>query len=218
MKKIIALILLLGMTLTMFAVLSACGEKEDDKAGDANEATGDGEPTTEAPPSTTPAPTEPPTTTEPPPPKEYDIVRRYTFDDPENIGWRGNGQVKEFRIEDGVLKMLSTGGDPNFTLIGALDIAAEEIDLVRIRALNKSESGRCQMFFDTSDSGGLAESKSFRGDYWNYAEDNEEWEELLLWPDDCSEWEGNIKTIRFDMLEGEGEYWVEYISFEKEKK
>ena len=217
MKKFLALILLVGMALTMFSMLAACGEKAEDKA-DATEASGEEATTTEAPPPTTPAPTEPPTTTEPPPPKEYDIVVRYTFDNPEEIGWRVTSQIKDFRIEDGVLKMVSTGGDPNFTLKGSLGLAAEEIDLVRIRALNKSDSGRCQMFFDTDVSGGLAEGKSFRGDYWNYGEDNTEWEDLLLYPDDCSEWEDTIKTIRFDMIEAEGEYWVEFISFEKEKK
>ena len=169
-----------------------------------------------------PAATEPVTTSEPEPTTEkpvinYEIVKRFIFDDPDDIGWRATNQIKDFRIEDGVLKLTSIGGDPFFTAEQPLDIAASEIDVIRIRVKNMSYNDRCQFFFDTDIESGLSESKSYK-EFYMYIEsdpEGDEWNEVLIHTDDCDLWEGTIKTVRFDPLEDEGDVYIEYISFEK---
>ena len=225
MKKLALILMLFVLALGVIA-LNACGEKEDDKAGSATtaEAGGGEEPTPAPTPAPTPEPTEPPTTTEPPPPKEYEILKRFTFsgdtDDRDEIGWgkRQLNHIENFRVEGGILKMTSVGGDPFFGNSVPLDIDAAEIDVIRIKVRNMADDGRCQLFFDTDTQPGLAEDKSYKEDYWEYGPDNDKWEEVMIYPKDNDLWEGKVNIIRFDPAHTEGEIWIEFISFEKEKK
>ena len=161
-------------------------------------------------------PAEPEPTTEKPV-INYEIVKRFDFNNPDDIGWRAANQIQNFRVEDGVLKMTSTGGDPSLNAAAPLNIAAEEIDVIRIRAKNMTDNDNCQFFFDTDVENGLSESKSYR-EYYFYAEsdpESDEWNDVLIYTYECVLWEGTIKTIRFDPTETEGEIHIEYISFEK---
>ena len=215
MKKTLIFLLVLSVIASMSLMMFSCGSEIDDVTAETEEVT-TVEPTD---PPTTAAPTDPPTTEEPtePPVINYEIVKRYVFDNPDDIGWKVTNQIEDFRVEDGLLKLTSTGGDPYFTAIVPLDIAADEIDVIKIRTKNLSDDYNCQFFFDTDVEGGLSESKSYKDSYWNSgsAPDSDEWNDILIYTDDCDLWEGIIKTIRFDPLQSEGEIFIEYISFEK---
>jgi len=219
MKKIIILILLLSITSLM---IFSCGNAEETKESDTADTQ---EAATEIEAEEIPAATEPVVTTEPEPTTEkpvikYEIVKRFVFDNPNDIGWRATNHIKDFRVEDGVLKLTSIGGDPFFTAAQPLGIEASEIDIIRIRAKNMSYSDRCQFFFDTDLENGLSESKSYRG-FYMYAESDpasDEWNEVIFYTDECDLWEGTIKTVRFDPSESEGDVFIEYISFERRVK
>jgi len=224
MKKAIALILLFAMLAMMFSMLAACG-KDDDDEGEGDPAASDGG---ETPPPTNP-PTDPPETDPPPPPpppKEFADVIRWNFaeigdtDDKGEIGWgnRNFHMIENFRVEGGILKMTTTGGDPFFGLNVNLDIAASEIERIVIRVLNKTESGGAEIFFDTDIAPGLAAERAFRSSYWDFGEDNDKWEEIVFFPDDCEFWEGTVNQLRVDIVEGAGEVWVEWIALQKEVK
>ena len=213
MKKLAILFILSVIGLFLFS----CGENEEAAVTETTGIQTEIDETSAATePPTTAEPTEPPTTTEPPV-INYEIVKRFTFDNPDDIGWRATNQIQNFRVEDGVLKLTSTGGDPFFTATQPLDIAADEIDVIRIRILNLSSNENCQFFFDTDVESGLSEPKSYRSFHWHIESepDSDNWNEILIFTDECDYWEGTIKTVRFDPIESEGDVYIEYISFEK---
>jgi hypothetical protein len=216
MKKIVIIILLLGLGAFIFSCGDNGGTAQAENTDPQTQTADLDTPEPEVTPATTEEPTEPPATTEPPV-ITYEIIKRFTFDDPDDIGWRAANQIQNFRVEDGLLKLTSIGGDPFFMGISPLDIEASEIDIIRIRALNLSSNENCQFFFDTDIESGLSESKSFRAYHWHYESepDSDQWNEIIIYTDECDYWEGVIKTVRFDPIEDEGEVYIEYISFEK---
>ena len=211
-------IIFMILTVSVLLMMLSCGENTEEIQNPATEA----EPNiTEA--EEIPEVTEPPVPlTEPEPTTEkpvinYEIIKRFDFDDPDDIGWRATNQIQNFRVEDGVLKLTSIGGDPFFTASEPLNIAAEEIDIIRVRVKNMTDNDRCQLFFDTDTENGLSESKSYR-EYYTYIEsepESDEWNEVLFYTYECDLWEGIIKTVRFDPSENEGDVYIDYISFEK---
>ena len=216
MKKFIILMILLA---TVSLVMFSCGDGTTEEPQNTEIATQPpADESEDVPPVTDPpAPaTEPEPTTERPV-INYEIVKRFTFDNPDDIGWRATNQISDFLVEGGVLKVTSIGGDPFFTAEQPLDIAADEIDVIRIRAKNMTDNEGCQFFFDTDIESGLSESKSYR-EYYMYIDSDpasDEWNDILIYTADCDLWEGTIKTIRFDPAITEGDVYIEYISFEK---
>jgi len=204
MKKFLPLVILLALTL----ILVSCVSDKTDPA----EPTGQEE---------TQTPKDPPKINIPPPsPKPiitFEPVHTFNFDEPDNIGWRMANHLENFRVEDGMLKMTSNGGDPFFQTISPLNIEAEEIEAIRIKVKNMSGNNKCQLFFDTSIESGFSESKSYKESYFlmNSREDDDEWNEVVFYTEDCILWEGTIKHVRFDPLESAGDVWIEYISFDK---
>ena len=208
--KYLLLIILVGGVL----ILQGCGED----AG-VNEYTPDGieevaddiaDPATE--PVVTDPPTEPPTTTEKPPVITEEIIK-WTFTEDDMI-FRAANQVTDLRVEDGILKLTSIGGDPFLHTIDAdLEINAADVDYIKIRIRNMSDGFDNQLFFITNDDMGWSEDKSFRESYWN--SEGEDWEIITYHTLDSDNWEGTIKQIRFDPLTTEGDVEIEYVLFEK---
>lgn len=213
MKKL-SMILLLFVLACGVVMLHACGEEKNDDA--ANTPTEDAGNDTSAPEDTTPAPTpeptEPPTTTEKPPLKTEQVAK-WVFTAEEPVFKTGN-QMENFRVEDGILKLTSVGGDPfMYTVNANLEMNAAEVNLIKIKAKNGSETFGCQLFFITNDDGGWSEAMSIKGDWWN--SDGEDWEEITLDTSDCDLWDGTIKQLRFDPMVAEGDFEMEYVIFEK---
>ncbi|MCL2814914.1 MAG: hypothetical protein FWD23_09975 [Oscillospiraceae bacterium] len=213
MKKL-ALILLLFVLACGVLMLNACGEekKDDDSKATAEDAGGATEAAEETTPAPTPAPTEPPTTTEKPPIKTEQVAK-WVFSAEDPVFKTGN-HMENFRVEDGILKLTSIGGDPFMYSINAnLEMNAADVDLIKIKGKNGSEAYACQLFFVTNDDGGWSEAMSIRAEWWN--SDGEDWEEIVLDTSDCDLWDGTIKQLRFDPMVAEGDFEMEYMIFEK---
>jgi len=211
MKKIFVILLIMAFTCGLL-ILQSCGDSKPETATQdtLDIAVEESTVTTEA---TTPAPTtEPPTTTEKPPIITEEILK-WTFSEDDKVFKTGN-QTKNFRIEDGILKCTSIGGDPFlFTVNTNLGIETADVDYIKFKIKNLSEDFKNQLFFITTDSPNWEEPKSFRNEYW-YSE-GEDWEILMYDTADCDLWEGTIKQLRFDYLTSEGDIEIEYVVFEK---
>ena len=211
MKKIL-LILLTVIFICGFLFLQSCGDGSDAATtqsivGDTTE-----EPTEPIEETIPPPTTEPPTTTEKPPIKTEEILK-WTFSEDDKVFKVGN-QTKDFRIEDGILKCTSTGGDPFlFTVNANLGIEAADVDYIKFKIKNLSDDFKNQLFFVTTDDIQWDEPKSIREEYW--LSEGEDWEILVYDISDCDLWEGTIKQIRFDYLTVEGDVEIEYVLFEK---
>lgn len=216
MRKILIFVSLALCALIFFSCAgdSASGKQEETTpdAGITEEAT-TAEGTT-APPVTTAAPPETKPETEPP---KLTVVKSFTFTDPADVGWRAANQVKDLRAEDGLLKLTSIGGDPFIESILPLDIDATEIDVIRIKVLNMTESYNCQFFFSTDAEAAMSEDKSYKYIYdYSFSDpDSDEWNIVEIYTDECIKWEGTIKKVRFDPTTVEGDIFIEYINFEK---
>lgn len=215
-KRFIILFLLIAFICSFITILmQSCGGEETGGGTDTPETSDNAadEPVaTEEDTTTTEPPTEPPTTTEKPPLKTEEILK-WTFSAEDTVFVAGN-QIENFRVEDGILKLTSVGGDPfMYTINKNLDITAADVNLIKIRVKNLTEGYNNQLFFITNDDTGWDEPKSIRGDYW-YSE-GEDWEELVYYTEDCDLWEGIIKEIRFDPTTVEGDIEIEYFIFEK---
>jgi hypothetical protein len=213
MKKLSMILLVFVLAFGVLA-LNACGgdaDKKEDSTTAAEEA-GDETPATEATPAPTPEPTEAPTTTEKPPIKT-EVLQKWVFSEEDPVFKTGN-HMENFRVEGNILKLTSIGGDPFMYSINAdLKMNAADVDLIKVRVKNGSAAFGCQLFFITEEDGGWSEAMSIKGDYWN--SDGEDWEEITLDTSDCDLWEGTIKALRFDPMVAEGEFEMEYMSFEK---
>ena len=207
--KRLTIILLTAVLLCGFVVLQSCGEKEDNAS--TTEAETIGEITTTAEP-TTPAPTEPPTPAPTKPPPVTESVLKWTFGGDDGVKFTAASQTK-ILVEDGILKLTSSGGDPFTNSPGSIGIDCAEVDFIRIKALNLADGYRNQLFFVTNEAPNWSEAQSIKNEYWN--SEGDDWEILEFDMSDCDEWEGTLKQIRFDYLEQEGEVHVEYISFDK---
>ncbi|MCL2159344.1 MAG: hypothetical protein FWH48_08055 [Oscillospiraceae bacterium] len=142
-----------------------------------------------------------------------EIVAKWTFSEDDPVFKAGN-QIEDLRIEGNILKLTSIGGDPfMYSINDDLGMSAEDVDFIKIMVKNGSAVYGCQIFFITNDNGGYSEDMSLRGAYV-YA-DGEDWEEYTFATADCELWEGTIKAIRFDPMTAEGEFEMEYMSFEK---
>jgi len=213
MKKLLVIILIVIFACGFLILQSCSGDSSDDKASTqeaGGETVEEATTTTEA---TEPLPTtEPPTTTEKPPIITEEILK-WTFSEDDKV-FKTGSQTKDFRVEDGILKMTSTGGDPFlFTTNANLGINAADVDYIKFKVKNLSEDFKNQLFFVTTDDINWDEPKSIRSEYW--FSEGEDWEILIYYTEDCDLWEGTIKQIRFDYLTVEGDFEIEYVVFEK---
>jgi hypothetical protein len=218
MSKLIKLFLVAGLCALFFSACASDGKtsgdtvtKADSESVTETEAATEAEVTTEA--VTTAEPeTEPETE-----PEKTVVVKQFTFTDAANLGWKAANQVSDLRSEDNLLKFTCTGGDPFIQLSTQLGIDASEIDVIKIKVLNMTESYDCQLFFDTDKVAGFSEDKSYKYMYdYGYSDPtSDEWNIVEIYTADCDLWDGLIKNIRFDPSTAVGDIAIEYISFEK---
>ena len=210
-KKPASIFLIIVFMCCFFAVQS-CGDGGGDKGSTTEESISE-EKEAETAEQTTPAPTtEPPTTTEKPPIIREEVLK-WTFTEEDKV-FRSSSQTKDIRVEDGIFKFTTTGSDPNIMTISSnLGIEAADIAYINFKIKVTADGDANQLFFVTTENTGWDEAKSMKSSYWNT--DGEDWEILEYDTSDCFDWEGTIKQIRFDPMNGEGTVEIEYVSFER---
>ena len=211
MKRRIALFMaMLMLAMTLFA----CGEeaKEPQSTETGSEAA-----TTEAAPVVTDPPVTEPMVTEPLMITVYEPVFKDDFDSADNSLWRANAQMTNFRIEGGYMYTTSTGGDPSIVSKTNFAVPCEDIDCVRIRFKNMTANSNIQMFFTTDETTSFCEEASYRDilDYESSAADSDEWNEITFWTEGNALWTSNLRNIRIDLSNGEGDFQVDWISLDK---
>lgn len=218
-KKILSVILLLSM----LVLLPACSKKEETPSVDATDAATEApDAATEAPTEpVTEAPTEPPTEkeTEPPaPPKEY--VRETVFKVDFTAMADGDApfttnNIDDLRIEGGLLKGTSNGGDPYMNYNGGdCTFPADSVQEIRIKLFNHTADYNFQFFF-TTDSVGWSEPASYKYflDYGEDEGDDNTWNEIVLDVSESDDWAGTITAFRIDPFSTEGDFEIESVEF-----
>jgi len=188
-------------------------------AGDAAEAEPEAAPEPEPEPAPEPEPEPEP---EPVPEIEYEYETVFELDfstmEDTNKPPFTNNQVSGLRIEDGVLKGTSTGGDPFITFqqkqFPAFDFS--EVQQIQLKLMNYGDGYDGQLFF-TTDSVSWSEPASYRFSmYYNGDDgDDNDWNEIDLFTDESADWNGTITNFRLDPMVTTGDFEVAYIRFLK---
>lgn len=156
--------------------------------------------------------------TEPPVVIVYTPVVIDNFDGTkEDCTWKTNAQTKELTVENGVMSVTSTGGDPSIASKKKFDIDCSEIDAIRVRFINMTSSDAIQLFFTTDTTTNYCEQASYKEilDFTDSEPDSDEWNEVVFFTDENDLWDGTLKNIRLDLSNGEGAYIIDYISLDK---
>ena len=130
----------------------------------------------------------------------------------ETSNWQVGGQLENFAIADGALKMTSTGGDPIIMPVENFNLKADDIDVIRIRYKNATGNANVQVFFTSDANTGLSEAGSFKATAANV--DGTEWNEIVIDTSVNELWTGTIGIVRLDLASAAGELVLDSISFE----
>ena len=212
-RRILASVLALLLVLTAFA---ACAKEEADPAAP-NPPADTPEPDPAAEPD---APPEPEPEPEPVIEYEYETVFELDFSTMEDTNKPPftNNQVSGLRIEDGVLKGTSTGGDPFITFQQKQfpAFSFDEVQEIHLKLKNYGDGYDGQLFF-TTDSVSWSEPASYRFTmYYNGDDgDDNDWNEIELFTDESADWDGTITNFRLDPMVTTGDFEVAYIRFLK---
>lgn len=217
-RKISALLLILSM---LVFVLPACGDEAegDTETTEAAEETTAAAEETTAVPETTAAPETTEAVTEAPKVYEYTDVKVIDFSgmaDGDPVPFSVNA-IDNIRIEGGLLKGTSNGGDPNFTYTaGDLSFPAESVQIIEIKYMNLSANYDMQLFFTTDTIPAFAENASFK-EYLNWSADDgdeNDWNIIKIDTSLCTDWAGTITNFRVDPFAAEGDFEIAYIKFQ----
>ncbi len=212
MKKQLSFLL---AALMLTATLASCGGDEGTTADTGAVDTAATDAVVETEPVTTEEVTTVPVETEPPMVEVFTPVYEEFFDGEES-NWKNNAQIKQFKLENGFITGICTGGDPSFCNKTDFDLDCSTINAIKIRYLNCTPSDAFQLFFTTDTVGEYNEGASFK-DYaqFCYSEETatDEWNELTIYTDTCADWAGTLKDMRIDIANGEGAFYVDSIGF-----
>ena len=216
LSKIIAILLVLSL---FVLILPACGDDTDDNDTETTVATDETtvatDETTEAA-ETTEAPETTEAVTEPPKVYEYTTVFEVNFADMEDgeAPFTANG-MDNLRIEGGLLKATSNGGDPHMPYTGEDAVfPAESVQIIEIKLMNYTVDYNMQFFF-TTETIGWAEEASYK-EYYDWSADDgddNDWNIVQIDTSWSDEWIGNITGFRLDPASAEGDFEIEYIKF-----
>ena len=224
MKKILIMLLAVSM-LTVLA--TGCDKKEENKTtGETTTSSAEtpaegGDTTTEKKEETTTEKKEETTTTkkETTAPPVYVDTEVWVLDfskeaDSDTPPFAAN-QIDDLRIEGGLLKGTSTGGDPFFRYTGSDDLAlnTQEINLVQIKLMNYTDSYDMQFFFTTPNvDWSEGASVKYYLDYGSDEDDNQ-WNIIEIDPFESGDWVDTMKSFRIDPFCTSGDFEIEYIKF-----
>jgi arylsulfatase A-like enzyme len=137
-------------------------------------------------------------------PGSYKVYRRFDFQGkklPTELG-EPIHDISDLRVEDGFLKLSSTGGDPYYTLQG-LNIPAKKVNAIAIQARFKSSSSRpvahFRIYFETDYASGFSEQRKLVAK----VQTDETLRTFFLYPSRASGWKGTITRLRVNPVESE---------------
>lgn len=213
MKLTKVLALLLTAALLTISLPACKGDTAGSTDTSADETTAAPETTV---PETTKAPETTPKETEPPKVYEYTTVFELDFSKmPDGKAPFSANGISNLRIEGGLLKGTSTGGDPHMPYNGGDAVfPADSVQIIEIKYMNYSVDYNLQIFF-TTETVGWSEPASFREFVDWSADDGEDndWNIIQIDTSFCSEWVGNVTNFRIDPFSGEGDFEIAYIKF-----
>lgn len=124
--------------------------------------------------------------------------------------------IDNLRIEGGLLKGTSNGGDPNFSYNGGdVKFAADQVQTIEIKIMNKSADYNLQIFFTTDTVTGFAETATYK-EILNWSADDgakNDWNVIQIDTSLCDTWIGTITNFRVDPFSAAGDFEVSYIKF-----
>ena len=214
MKKQLSFLL---AALMLTATLASCGGDEGTTAetGAVDTAASTTDVVVETEPVTTEEVTTVPVETEPPMVEVFTPVYEEFFDG-EASNWKNNAQIKAFKLENGCITGICTGGDPSFCNKNDFDLDCSTINAIKIRYMNCTPSDAFQIFFTTDTVGEYNEGASFKAfaDFcYSELDATDEWNELVIYTAECADWAGTLKDMRIDIANGEGAFFVDSIGF-----
>ena len=124
-------------------------------------------------------------------------------------------QIDDLRIEGGLLKGTSTGGDPFLRYTGSDDLAlnTQEINVVQIKLMNYTDSYDMQFFFTTPNvDWSEGASVKYYLDYGSDEDDNQ-WNIIEIDPFESGDWVDTMKSFRIDPFCTSGDFEIAYIKF-----
>ena len=143
---------------------------------------------------------------------EQNLVEVFTPVYTENFDgetlWTKGGHMDSIAVADGVLNAVSVGGDPNINYPEAFGLNCDDIDVIRVKFTNNTNSDAFQIFFTNEANPGYSEAGSFRAT--SVIGENE----LVIYTAGNELWTGTLSNMRIDLSNGEGSYIVDSISFE----
>lgn len=137
--------------------------------------------------------------------------------DSENIMWEGSDHVIRMKTDEGYLKFRSSGNDPYIVYGGDLNIACDEIPVIRVKYSNGTPGTQLQIFWTTDTENGFSESRSvsMAMPSASYDVTSGKWQEIVFDMRNCSNFTGTLKKLRIDTGSGRGDFAIESISLEK---
>lgn len=148
-------------------------------------------------------------------PDNLSLVHAWTFDDGLE-GWAVQNGISVFEAENGYLDIVSNSGDP-YCGVGFTGERCEDCTYLYLRYVNlSSESAEMQLFFTTTDAGGMNEAMSIIFPMEMISDDPEIWNEIYVRMDACAFWTGDLTAIRLDPGNMPGEILIDEIAFYKQ--
>ncbi len=139
---------------------------------------------------------------------EWKVTKSWEFDSQADIaGWVASGEVTEMAVEEGMLKLTTSGGDPIITLPD-FELITAPFQKVELRVRVRPGGGMLQFFYAADHGGqwnGFSEQQSHHLDFAL----DEAWHEYSFFP----LWEAlpRLISFRLDPPGGEQQLEIDYI-------
>lgn len=174
-------------------------------------------PDTTAASETTAAPDTTEAVTEPPVEYDYSTIFKLDFASAADgeAPFKVSDNVSNLRIEGGLLKGTSTGGDPYIIYNGTdFSFPADSIQEIRIN-LKSYATGYDAQFFFTTDTISWSEDASYKLvlDYSGDDGDDNQVNAIVIDTTECAQWTGTVTGFRFDPSTSEGDFEIQSIEF-----
>lgn len=125
--------------------------------------------------------------------EKTEIVQSFRFEKDNDLeGWLLVNDIKDGEVNNGILRMRSTGDDP-YLVLNNPNLKAEEITAIQIR-MKVSNGFLAKLYWTTDESPKFSEDTSHR---FNLISDNK-FHDYFISIEDISNWKGRLRQLRLD--------------------